>query len=239
MRVGLILGIVGFVVLLAIGLYIFMRMSKKKSFRYPFLLSTRDCKHYTLLFARIITDDKNNKIKKFMFADEKTIDISQPTTTYNGKPCRQITYNDSGEYVYISDSYVSSKGIATVDKEGNPIIISGSVDKSYHLQEISPQERELIARQIEDNHREYNVLDRAELFQMVGKIIFGVLIMIGIVYMVIQFAKTTDTIAELQVVNGVNLETMNSIMKYQSQVMEYLLLIDQQNLNGSILRTLE
>lgn len=228
------LGIVGFIIVIG-TIYLVL---KRQSYKFNFLLFSRDGKHVRLLKAKIVVDKLNKKVKKFRFkGSDRTVSVREPTTTWDGRPARQITIDDAGEYVYISDSYISETGVITKGEDGKEINGSGT-KSTFKVQEMTPEERELIARQINDNKNQFGVINKSQLFSLFGMIAFGVLFIIGCAVVMINMNKLPGAILE---VTGELKETTDNLVKaneIQQQTISALVEYAQATNSSGIVREL-
>ena len=180
--------VIGAVVLCFAGLGFYL-MWKKNQYRFSFRLWSSDMKNSRLIKGRIKTDDSNKKYQYFAFKDNNTrLEITSPTTFENGKPVRQITYSDTGDYTYI-------EGV--------------SLDKTKTLNfELKPTHKTLYLQMLKDNQTKYPLLNKGLMLSYGALIIVGLLIVVGFIYTFATNVRQADQLIQLSNKNSEVIEAM-------------------------------
>jgi len=165
-------------IILLVGGTIFYVMWNKSRFRHVFRLYSTDLQSSRLIKARIKTDSTNKKYQYFFFKENNSrLEILAPHHTENGKPVRLITYDDTGDFVYL---------------------MKPTVDREKHLEySLKPTHKTLYLQMLKDNQSKYPLLNKGLMLSYGALIIVGLMIVVGFIYTFATNVKQADQLVEL------------------------------------------
>lgn len=178
----------GYIVVIAtvficlIGVLVWWLWNKNR-YRFTFRLYSSDMKNSRLIKGKITVDESNKKYKYFTFKDNNTrLEILQPNHFEDGKPVRLITYDETGEYIYIKGE--------SVDNE------------SYLKYSLKPEHKTLYLQMLKDNANKHPLFDKGMLLAFAGLIIIGIFLTVGFIYTFASNVKQGDQLVELSKENN-------------------------------------
>lgn len=174
--IGIVITAVVAFILLMTGVFFYFSRSKGSNKKYPFLLYSDDGSVVRTITGKVKIDKNNNSKKCFVFEDNDTkLPVKKPTVFINGKPHRQITIGERGEYVYLEKT---------------------KIDRSSYLSSALSSEDVAVATSlILENNREFdNPMQKTTAALVIGMAVIALLIMIGNVYVTITMVSNSDNL---------------------------------------------
>lgn len=164
--------IIGVVVLGAVvGLLAYLK--NKNEYRFKFVLHSRDGHNAEVVKAKITKNPNNKKMEFFTFKNNtSSLSVQQPSRHMDGKAIRDITYDTTGAYVYLTSFAIDD---------------TNSLKKS-----LNPLQKSLSLYQFQENQRKHPVLDKVGITQIVASVIMVVIVMIGVIYGVGMIVKNSS-----------------------------------------------
>lgn len=155
----------------------------KNRFRFDFELYSRDMKSSTSVKGRIKTDESNKKYRYFAFKNtDSRLEIKEPDFFKNGKPIRRITYDTTGEYIYVEGVEVDNK--------------------DYLKYRLKPEHKTLYLQGLKDYANKYSLVNKAMLVTFAGIIILGVFLTVGFIYTFASNIKQGEQLMSISKTNG-------------------------------------
>lgn len=185
--------VIGAVVLCFGGLAFYLIWQKNR-YRHFFRLFSIDMMTSRIIKARIKTDESNKKYQYFYFRENNTrLEIQAPHHTESGKPIRWITYDDTGDFVYINKP---------------------TVDREKHLEySLKPTHKTLYLQMLKDNQSKYPLLNKGLMLSYGALIIVGLLIVVGFIYTFATNVKQAEQLVELSKTHSEMLSEQTGIAK--------------------------
>lgn len=171
---GLAKGIAIFGSVIVVGVIVFfIYMLKKGGKKFPFVLYSLDGKTSRVIYGRVKTDPANKEKKAFVFKENSSeLLIAPPTLYIDRKGHREITYTPDGGLAYIKNKKID--------------------DKLYLEKALMPEEKQItLFRMKENNTRYQNPMNKYQALIMGASLILILLLLIGIIYVTIQFGKNS------------------------------------------------
>lgn len=201
----IILIVVIFIVLVVGGLmaYFFFIKGGKK---FKFLLASKDGKTLKELTARVKADSANLKKKVFVFDNGNELIIKEANFFVGGKSYRLIGHTPDGDYTYINEWEISQ-------------------DK-YLKFSLAPEDKQLaLYRMKENNIRFQDPLAKNTLMMMTAMLVLTLLLTMGIIFSVYQYAKISGTHVDLAKENNKIMEGIRQSVNTMGDVSERLVTV--------------
>jgi hypothetical protein len=209
--------IVGITLFVCVGGLLLWLLANKKKYSFVFLLYSTDLKSSNIIKAKIVKDKNNDKLRHFVFKENNSkLEVREPNGFFNGKPVREITFDNTGDYVYLS-------------KQKSEGFVNYSMD---------PTDKNLYLHMMKDNANKYPLIDKSVMMAFAGLIIIGIFIVVGFIYVFASHVKMgamlQDTASTIKDISSTNI----GIADAQLRTSENLLLVASAQSNSTIKRDL-
>ena len=163
--------IVGGVIIVvpSVGIWLFFRIRKGKA--YDFRLHSRDGKTITSIKGFVKIDPKNKSNKRFFFKEnDSSLEIREPSSFIDGKPSRDITYNNEGGFVYLEEIVLNT-------------------DKLEYA--LTPEEKQIALFRLRSFENRYeSQLSKTQAVMLIANFILILLLLIGSIYAAVTSGET-------------------------------------------------
>lgn len=185
--------VIGAVILCIGGLGIYL-LWRKSQYRHVFRLFNTDLTSSRIIKARIKTDESNKKYQYYHFKENNTrLSIESPNNTEEGKPIRYITYDENGDFIYLS---------------------TPKLNKDHYIEySLKPTHKTLYLQMLKDNQSKYPLFNKALMLSYGALILIGLMIVVGFIYTFATNVKQGNQLVELSQQNQEVVNSMNGISK--------------------------
>jgi len=193
---------VGIVVAIVFGLLFvggggFYLLIRNKTYRHKFRVWSRDLANSYIVKAKISVDKENSRNRVFVFKNNPTVLVMRDATHYfNGKPERWVTPDESGEFKYLSPSSRPLLSKEVVDPTTNKSVVKAVDDARYLQTRMHPTNKQLMAEQMRNNMKRYQVTDKTALAAFMGLLALAAILGILLIYSSGVLVKNAKAVGE-------------------------------------------
>jgi hypothetical protein len=207
-------------VVLCIGGYLFYRLWQKNRYRHQFRLYSTDLSNSRLIKARIKTDESNKKYQYFYFKENNSrLEIQSPNGSEEGRPIRNITYSDTGDFIYLN----------------KPVL---NKDKALEY-ELKPTHKTLYLQMLKDNQNKYPLLNKALMASFGAIVVVGLMIVVGFIYTFASNIEQGKQLVDLSATNNEVMGQMNNVANSLVESSNAIYSATSLLYNGTLVRPLE
>lgn len=208
----LIVGVGAFILIAGgTGLLLFFRNQAKK--RFPFMVYSKDGKTRYTIFGTIKKDPENPYDQKFFFDKYPPIKVSEPSAFVDGKPIREVTFNDLGELSYIDTNLKDDK---------------------YKTHNITPEEKQLALNKYKEARRRFeNTMNKYQAAVVIGAFLLILVLILGIIYASVSYANAAKSMGEVAKENSKVSNDLKQIAETNKEVSEQLLKVSAALTSGT------
>jgi uncharacterized membrane protein YciS (DUF1049 family) len=202
-QVAKILGIVLLVFLVVGGIILYYFWKRSAGKKYDFLLYSSDAKTITIVKADVSVNPENVNDKLFTFANNTSkLEIRKPSRFIDGKPYREITFDNEGKYCYLTQT---------------------SFDEKKLEMSLQPEEKQIALFRLKESQERYkNPMEKLTAITLIAGFIMCLIIIGGVLFCTIKFSSQIGTIAEIakdnKAVSEMNGQTMNKMVLITEQL---------------------
>lgn len=209
------------VALLAISGAVLWFLWKRSRNKHKFLLYSKDGLNVRVIGANIKVNKENKADKMFDFPDGNCqLPIDKPTRFLDGKPYREITYDQEGNYCYLKGT---------------------TFDENKLNLTLHPDEKQIALFRLKEYQERYkDPVDKFQAISMIMQLIMVFIIAGGCIFCFVKAGTMLDTIAEVVKETNKNAEIAGATTAKQLQIMEQMAAMQGATIapNGSITRQL-
>jgi len=173
LMIALFIGASFFLGVVGVGALFFFKGSKKHEFLYYSL----DGMNIKKILAKVKQDATNTQKTVFKFENGNELTQRNPTAFLNGKPFREVTQDDNGEYVYIKRGFDKTKYLALA---------------------LMPEEKSIALNRYKENQKSYDTgTSKLQAAMVIGLFLLLLINIFASVYLVTQSYLKIDDINEI------------------------------------------
>lgn len=205
-------------VLGGIALFVLWKYSGKK---HKFLLYSKDGLNVSIVGASIRANKDNKSDRKFYFPDNQyELEIRKPTRFMNGKPYREITYDQEGKYCYLEGTTFNEDKLNLT---------------------LKPEEKQIALFRLKEYQERYkDPIDKMGAISMIMQLIMVFIIAGGCIFCFVKTGTMLNTISEVVQETNKNAEITGETTAKQLQIMEMMAVMQGMEVdgNGKLMRQL-
>jgi len=200
MNIWLILGIVGGLILILTGLFIYFS-ARNKGNKFLFKLHLPDERNTRDVYAVLRRDPNHPAQKEFYFKDYNLrLTFRAPNRYENGKSVRDIAFNDKQEFEYIT---------------------VGGIENNHITRGLDPEEKQIALHRLKEYSGRYdNDMSRKQALQFFGMIGMTIIMVIALTVSVVFYARAVGDSVDVAQANKEVAASLNTVASQIADVTE-------------------